>query len=155
MDKTRSIYKSAGYLLFLFVIIALSCPANTRADQNIRINVKTILASSNKDFVDPGLKSLVSELQSVFRYSSYEFLNEKGLSLSTNKKGVVSLPEGRVMNIFAKGVEGNRVILEIEITKDNSRIFQTIIKLRNNSSITIGGPRYKGGNLLFNIFASF
>jgi hypothetical protein len=77
------------------------------------------------------------------------------LSLSTNKKGTVSLPEGRVMNIFARGVEGNRVVLEIEITRNRSRIFQTVIKLRNNSSITIGGPRHKGGNLLFNIFASF
>lgn len=151
------IYKNTGspILLFVFLSVMLFAPVFAQAGQNISIDVKTILASGNKTSIDPRLKSLVRELQSVFRYSSYEFLSQKKLNLSSNKKGVVSLPEARVMNIISKGIEGDRVILEIEILKNNSKIFQTVIKLRNNSSITIGGPQYKGGNLLFNIFTSF
>lgn len=151
------IYKNTGSLILLFVFLSvmLFAPVFAQAGQNISIDVKTILASGNKTSIDPRLKSLVRELQSVFRYSSYEFLSQKKLNLSSNKKGVASLPEARVMNIISKGIEGDRVILEIEILKNNSKIFQTVIKLRNNSSITIGGPQYKGGNLLFNIFTSF
>lgn len=139
----------------LILAVLLSAPAPAWPGPNINITVKTILASGKGDSVDPGLQGLVRELQSVFRYSSYAFLGEKSLSLTSNNKGVVTLPEQRIMNISEKGTEGDRVVLEIEILKNNSRIFQTVIKLRNNSSITIGGPEYRGGNLLFNIFASF
>ena len=157
MDKVNLNYKNSGKLAVLLLIFSLLLfvPTYARSGPNINIAVKTILASGKGNSVDPRLQSLVRELKSVFRYSSYEFLNQKGLSLSLNNKGIVSLPEQRIMNISARGIEGDRVVLEIEILKNNSRIFQTVIKLRNNSSITIGGPEYKGGNLLFNIFASF
>ena len=142
-------------ILLLTLFILLFVPSYAWSGPDTNITVKTILASGNGNSIDPRLQGLARELQSVFRYSSYEFLGQKSLRLSSNNKGVVSLPEQRIMNISAKGIEGDRVVLEIEILRNNSRIFQTVIKLRNNSSITIGGPQYKGGNLLFNIFASF
>ena len=159
MDKVNGIYRHTGKITVIFFTLTLLvltfAPPECMAGPNINVTVKTISASGKGNSVDPRLKGLVQELQSVFRYSSYEFLGQKGLQLSSNKKGVVNLPENRIMNISVKGIEGSRVILEIEILKNNSRIFQTVIKLNNNSSLTIGGPAYKGGNLLFNIFASF
>ena len=157
MDKMNSTYKHKSILVILFLTLSLLLfnPFQAMAEPNINITVKTISASGKGNSVDPRLKGLVQELQSVFRYSSYEFLGQKDLKLSSNNKGVVTLPEQRIMNISVKGVEGNRVVLDIEIQKNNSRIFQTEIKLSNKRSLTIGGPEYKGGNLLFNIFASF
>ena len=157
MDKRNFSYKIVGIPVVSLLILALLLftPASARSGPDINITVKTILASGKGNSVDPRLQGFVRELQSVFRYSSYEFLGEKDLRLSSNNKVAVSLPEQRTMNISARGIEGNRVVLEIEILKNNARIFQTVIKLRNNSSVTIGGPEYKGGNLLFNIFASF
>ena len=152
----NSIYKSRGIPVILFALfLLLFNPSGIMAESGINITVKTISASGKGNSVDPRLKNLVQELQSVFRYSSYEFLGQKELKLSSSKKGVVTLPEQRIMNISVNGVEGNRVVLEIEIQKNNSRIFQTVIKLSNGRSLTIGGPEYKGGNLLFNISASF
>ena len=140
---------------FFTLCLLLINPSGIMAEPNIKITVKTIFASGKGTSIDPSLKELAQELQSVFRYSSYEFLGQKNLKLTLNKKGVVTLPEQRIMNISVQGIEDNRVILDIEIQKNNSRIFQTTIKLSNNRSLTIGGPEYKGGNLLFNIFASF
>jgi len=59
------------------------------------------------------------------------------------------------MKITPKGVSGNRATLKLEIFKKNRKIFQTVVQLRNKSSITVGGPKYRDGNLLFNIFNSF
>jgi hypothetical protein len=147
---------SALMTLYLFtLLITFLFAAHTQAGSSIRITVKTILASENGNSVSPGLNDIVSELQSVFRYSSYEFLDQKGLSLSLNSRGSVSLPDQITMNISSMSIEGDRAVLDIEILRGGSRILQTIIKLQNNSSITIGGPEYRGGNLLFNIFASF
>ncbi|MBN2417861.1 MAG: hypothetical protein JXL81_00615 [Deltaproteobacteria bacterium] len=157
MDKMNSVYRHRVIpaVLFFTLSLLLINPSGIMAGPDINITVKTISASRKGNSVDPGLKDLVQELQSVFRYSSYEFLGQKDLKLSSNKNGVVPLPEQRVMNISVKGIEGDRVVLEIEILKNNNRIFQTVIKLSNKKSLTIGGPEYKGGNLLFNIFAAF
>jgi hypothetical protein len=157
MDKMKTKYHVRIFvtsLLFTLSLVLLP-PSSAWSGANISITVKTILASENGNSVDPGLNDIVRELQSVFRYSSYKLLGEKGLSLSLNSKGVVPLPEQITMNISSMGIEGDRAVLDIEILRGGSRILQTVIKLRNNSSITIGGPEYKGGNLLFNIFASF
>jgi hypothetical protein len=157
MDKIKTKYQISLYaisLLFTLLLVLLP-PLQAWSGENISIAVKTILASENGKSVDPGLNDIVRELQSVFRYSSYKLLGEKGLTLSLNNKGVVTLPEQINMNISSMGIEGDRVVLDIEILRGGSRILQTVIKLRNNSSITIGGPEYQGGNLLFNIFASF
>ena len=159
MDKVNSRHKisviPALFFLTLILSLIMLVPTIARSGPDISINVKSILASEKGTSVDPRLKGLVQELQSVFRYSSYEYLGEKGLSISLNNKSVVTLPGQRVMNIFAKGIEGDRVVLEIELLNNSSRVAQTSIKLRNNSSFTIGGQGYKGGYLLFNIFASF
>ncbi len=157
MDKRNSSYKISGFPAVSLLILAmlLFAPSSAWSGPDINITVKTILASGKGNSVDPRLQGFVRELQSVFRYSSYDFLGEKDLRLSLNNKAAVSLPEQRTMNISARGIEGSRVVLEIEILKNSARIFQTVIKLRNNSSVTIGGPEYQGGNLLFNIFASF
>ena len=157
MDKINRIFRNTGLLasLVLVLSVVLFAPSNAIAGNDINITVKTILASGKGNSVDPKLKGLVRELQSVFRYSSYEFIGEKKLRISINKKGVVNLPGQRVMNIVASGIEGSRVVLEIEILENKRRVFQTVTKLNNNKSFTMGGPKYKDGNLLFNIFASF
>jgi hypothetical protein len=148
--------KSSKTLIFLLVIFfILFSTSFVLSDALIQLDVKTILASNEPGNIDPRLQNLINELKTVFRYSSYQLVGQNKLSLESNKKGSVSLPENRVMTIIPKGVSGNRVTLELEILKGNSQIFQSVIKLKNRSSITIGGPEYKGGNLLFNIFASF
>ena len=148
--------KSSKTLIFLLVIFfILFSPSFVLSDAPIQLDVKIILASNKTGNIDSSLENLIRELKKVFRYSSYQLLGQNRLSLKSNNKGNVSLPENRVMTIIPKGVNGNRVTLELEILKDKSLIFQTVIKLKNGSSITIGGPEYHGGNLLFNIFASF
>jgi hypothetical protein len=157
MVRIKNSHHIAAFIIFLlFTITAIILhPSPAWPGSSISITVKTILASQNGNSVDPVLNDIVRELQSLFRYSSYKFLGEKGLSLSLNSKGVVSLPEQITMNISSMGIEGDRAVLNIEILRGGSQILQTVIKLRNNSSITIGGPQHKEGNLLFNIFAAF
>jgi len=154
-NKYISLEKLGLILLLAIPLSIMLYPSEGKCSKGVNIVVKTIHASRDKNSVDPRLKNLVQELNSVFRYLSYEFLGQKNLNLTKNKKAVVQLPEGRTMNITSRGVDGDRVTLQIEIFKRKNKIFQTVIKLRNNASITIGGPGYKGGNLLFNIFTSF
>lgn len=142
-------------VLFFFLFSTLGAFSQVWAVRPIHINIKTLLASQNAGPSSPRIKGLAQEYRSVLRYSSYKLLRQNRLNLHINESGRVPLPGNRIMIITPKGITGNRASLKLEIYRKKRNIFQTVIRLRNKSSITVGGPKYRGGNLLFNIFNSF
>jgi hypothetical protein len=143
------------HLLLLLVVLTGVLAAPIRAEHNIDVVVKTVLASHGAKYFDPRLSSLIKELRSVFRYSSYRLLSQDRINVRMSETGVVSLPGNRILKITPTGVTGNRVELRLVILKKRRVIFETVIQLLNNSSIIVGGPKHKDGSLLFNISASF
>lgn len=117
-------------------------------------DVKVIHASTDSHHIDPGLKGLTSELKSVFKYTSYQLLNDQKMALRFNQKGRVNLPGKRTLIVVPSDMKGKRIRYQINIWKNKHSIFQTQVLLKNNDSITIGGPQYKNGTLLFNISGS-
>jgi hypothetical protein len=143
------------HVLFVLPIVACLLVVPVKADQNVDIVVKTILASQEPGYLDPRLASLVEELRSVFKYSSYRLLSEDSTNLGMGETSEVSLPGKRVLKVTPVQVTGDRVELQLVILKKKKNIFQTVVKLRNKSSLTVGGPEYEDGYLLFNISAEF
>jgi hypothetical protein len=121
----------------------------------IDVNVKTIFASQKPGHDDPGLKRFTSGVKDVFSYSSYKLLSSDNLKLNQKNSGMISLPGNRSMKITSKGISGNRVTLQVKIFKNKRQIFQTVVRLLNDSEVTVGGPKHEDGNLLINIFATF
>ena len=144
-------------LHIFFVLPILTCllvmPA--QANQDVDIVAKTILASQGAEYLDPRLSDLVEELQSVFKYSSYRLLSEDSSNLGMGETREVSLPGKRTLKITPVQVTGDRIELQLGILKKEKNIFQTVVKLLNKSSLTVGGPEYEDGYLLFNVSASF
>lgn len=136
-----------------FLLVTQVCPVHSAKGMNIV--VKTVLAAHGKKFVDPAIAGLVKELQSVFGYSSYRLLGDKEMILRIGELGEVMLPGKRLLTILPTKVSSGRVEMKLTIIKDRKAIFKTVIKLKNNSSITVGGPKHQGGVLLLNIYTSF
>lgn len=124
------------------------------AAQNFITNVTIIHASTGSNHVDGSLRSIASELQSVFKYTSYSLIKSQTLKQRSNQNSQVSLPGGRTLVVKPLEMKGRRIPYQINILKKNRSVFQTRIQLNNNSSVTIGGPQYKNGVLLFNIRGS-
>jgi hypothetical protein len=124
------------------------------ANSQVLTEVKVIHASTGPVHVDPGLKPFASELESVFKYTSYRLLKDEQMNLEFNREGRVNLPGGRTLIVVPSDMKGKRIGYQINIRKNNHSIFQTRVLLKNNDSITIGGPRYQNGTLLFNISGS-
>jgi len=59
------------------------------------------------------------------------------------------------INCTPARIQANRAELHLVIVKGKKKIFQTTIQLLNRGSITLGGPKYKNGILLLNIYNSF
>jgi hypothetical protein len=129
--------------------------ATAWAESNIRVNVKTVLASQDEAYIDPALSAVVKELESLFRYSSYRLLSENRLNLALKKTGSVNLPGERVLMITPTGIQADRVEMKLVILRKNSQVFETVIQLLNRGSIIVGGPKHQNGSLLFSISASY
>ena len=84
------------------------------------------MASRGSAYVDPQLKNLVGELESVFRYTSYRMLSENRIRLQMRQTGSVALPGNRILKITPTGIHGKRAELDLLILKTNRQIFQTI-----------------------------
>ncbi len=124
------------------------------AQTRILTGIKVIHASTGSRHVDPGLEAIVPELTSVFKYTSYQLLKDDTLNLIPGQRGEVTLPGNRTLVIFPQKTDGSRIPYDISIQKRGKIIFKTRILLNNNSSITIGGPQFNNGTLLFNISGS-
>ncbi len=143
----------AAALLAIVLFAGLCVPAE--AKNRVDIRVITILASQDSNFIDPSLSSTVRELRAVFRYSSYRLISRNRLRLNLKETGTISLPGGRLLRITPSNIRGNRVELRLGIFKSRQQIFRTTVQLRNRGSMTVGGPKHKGGYLLLNISSSF
>ena len=144
-------------LLLLLMSTLLGGPVGQirAAEPSVKIVVKTVLASQDSTSVDPRISTLTQKLQSVFRYSSYRLISEESMHLRIGKTGTVSLPGDRMLKITPLRITGNRAELQLLIFKQERQIIKSRIQVLNHGSITVGGPEYKGGFLLFDIFNSF
>ena len=143
-------------LLCAIIVSILITQANEAwSGATIDLSVKTILASQKPGRDDPNLKRFTNGVKDVFGYSSYKLLSKDNLKLNQKNSSRISLPGNRSMKITSKGISGNRVTLQVEIFKNNKQILQTVVRLLNDSEVTVGGSEHKDGKLLINIFASF
>ena len=149
--KTRKKFK----LVILVGVLLIMVTPMSWADPKISVEVKTVLASSQGNYLDPQLSQMAAELQSLFRYTSYRLLSRDRLTLQPRQTGKLSLPGNRNLHITNIGIQGQRVGLLLKMFKNKNNVFETNIQLKNRSSIIVGGPKYDVGYLLFNIYTSY
>lgn len=149
--KTRKKFKLVILVGFLCSLV----PPMSWADPKISIEVKTVLASSQGNYLDPQLSQMAEELKSLFRYTTYRLLTRDRLTLDPHQTGKLSLPGNRNLHITYIGIQGQRVGLLLKMFKNQNNVFETNIQLKNRSSIIVGGPRYDVGYLLFNIYTVY
>jgi hypothetical protein len=142
----------------IFILMGISCFCSflqpAFAKNRVLTDVKVIHASTGPRHVDPSLNRIIPELKSVFKYTSYKLIKDQRLNLGFNERGRVVLPGKRVLVVMPVNMEGKRIQYQINIQKNKQSVFQTRVLLKNNSSITIGGPQFNNGVLLFNISGS-
>ncbi len=146
MRLTRLNYIFTAFALIYFFLPPVWAEAQVLTD--IKVIHATIVGPQQ---FDSRLNPILHELKSVFKYTSYKLLKEQRVNLHFNQEGRVSLPGNRTLLILPSDADGKRICYQINIQKNNHSIFQTQVMLKNNSSITIGGPELDSGALLINI----
>jgi len=149
-------YKVKILLMFAVLMVSWNGPSGSLlAQQSCRISVDTILAARNDTVVDPQLKRHISELQSMFNFTSYRLLSSESLNLGVGQSGMVSLPGDRRLKISPQKIHGSRANLSLQMTKQKRTVFKTQVQLLNRGSLFVGGPAYRNGNLIFKISSTY
>ncbi|MBT8372455.1 MAG: hypothetical protein KJO34_15920 [Deltaproteobacteria bacterium] len=141
--------------VILSVLVLFIVPFFAWAQSPVTIEVKTVLASSEGNNLDPQLSEMADELKNLFRYTSYRLLGSDRLTLKPHQTGELSLPSRRRLQITHRGIRNQRVELFLKMFKKRKNVFETNIRQNNRSSLIVGGPRYKNGYLLFSIYSTF
>jgi hypothetical protein len=137
-------------MAFFFCMICLF-PNSLWAQTVYGTRVKVIHAATGSSHIDPGIQPLVQEIKSVFKYTDYRLIKDKQMNLGENQTATMNLPGNRTLLCTPVNMVKDRITYHIRIEKNKSPVFQTQVLLKNHNSITIGGPQYKNGVLLFNI----
>ncbi|MCK5542748.1 MAG: hypothetical protein KAI40_08635 [Desulfobacterales bacterium] len=139
--------------IFILFVVCWICSFTNKAiaGNAVKTDVRIIHASQGQNHIDPKLSDLAEELSTVFKYTSYRLIKEKNMGLNENQKGVVKLPDERSLVVIPTRINGENIKYQINIFKSGNQVFSTQILLKNKRSITIGGPKFKNGYLLFNI----
>ncbi len=137
-------------MVFWFGIIYLF-PHPLLAQTIYTTQVKVIHATTGSSRIDPGIKHLVQEIESVFKYTDYRLIKNKQMALEKDETGTINLPGNRTLAVTPVDMANNRITYQIRIEKNQAPVFQTRVLLKNHNSITIGGPQYKRGVLLLNV----
>ena len=111
--------------------------------------------TSIRGYSDMLSKNVVGELQSVFKYSSYQLINTDKMRLGLNQTGSSPLPGKRVLKVTPLRIMEKRVEMRLVILRKKKQLFQTVVQLLNGGSIIVGGPKHNGGYLLFKISGSY
>ena len=111
------------------------------AQRKIIIKTQIIEAGKDSDHIDINLTEAVESLKKTLSYSSFKLVSEKTFYLHTGQTGKMPLSKGSRLKITPQKITSKTAVIEIFITQESKKIFNTVIETINKGSAIIGGPK--------------
>ena len=148
-----------GSLSFLIIAIsAFGTPAFSYAQaagpRHIYIYIDTVLAADTKEGVDPRLVPMMPKIQGLFSFSTYSLVNHQEGETECGKMIAFTIPSGKILHVQPRAVDGDMIAMEIVLFDGTRPMMTTDLKLKNNGTLIVGGPRYEQGMMIISIGAS-
>ncbi len=122
--------------------------------RQVSIRVDSVLAADTHEGVDPHLALLKHKLEGLFSYSTYSLVSHQDGVTETGKMIAFELPGGKILHIQPRAVDGDMIAMEIVLFDGTRPMMTTDLKLKDNGTLIVGGPRYEQGMLIISIGAS-
>lgn len=135
-------------LLFLFLLVVFLSFFSQEAWAQIPTRLRVIEASNVGGTIDPSLKELHSQLDSLFKYTSYRLLRDERLHLTLNQTTLLSIHPGRSIEITPLKFQANTAELRVKIKREKTDILDTQVRLPPGRTVLIGGPKHGEGVII-------
>jgi hypothetical protein len=149
--------RAGSLTLLIIAITAFGTPGPgyaQAAPKQVTVYIDSVLATDTHQGTDPRLAPMDPKLRGLFHFSTYILIGHSEGQTDCGKMVAFALPGGKIIHVRPRAVDGDMIAMEI-ILFDGTRVLMTTdLKLRNNGTLIVGGPRYDQGMMIVSIGAS-
>jgi hypothetical protein len=146
-----------GSLTFLIIAITLGAPGLTFAQaspRQVNVYIDSVMAADTNEGTDPRLAPMGAKLRGLFGFSTYSLIGHNEGETDCGKMIAFTLPGGKILHVQPRAVDGDMIAMEIVLFDGTRPMMTTDLKLKNNGTLIVGGPRYEQGMMIISIGAS-
>jgi len=122
------------------------------AAPSIDVRIDSVLATNTNQGYDDRLQLMRPQL-SAFNYTTYRLISHDERHADMGRMVDFNLPGGRFLHVEPKGMDGDRIYMEVVLFRGEQPIMTTDLKLRNGALLLLAGPHYEQGTLIVSILA--
>jgi hypothetical protein len=114
--------------------------------QDLAIEVTTVRATESGP-CDPELESLRPRLRRLAGYHAYRLIGEQQRRVAWRNTAAFDLADGHSLKLLPKGMDDERVKMQVRLLDGRRRLLDTNIRLVNGGTMVFGvGRDARGGN---------
>jgi hypothetical protein len=147
-----------GSLTFLIIVISAFGQAGVTSAQSapklVNVYVDSVMAADTNEGTDPRLAPMGQKLRGLFGFSTYSLIGHNEGETDCGKMIAFTLPGGKILHVQPRAIAGDMIAMEIVLFDGTRPMMTTDLKLKNNGTLIVGGPRYEQGMMIISIGAS-
>jgi hypothetical protein len=94
------------------------------------------------------------KLRGLFGFSTYSLIGHNEGQTNCGKMIAFTLPGGKILHVQPRAIDADMIAMEIVLFDGTRPMMTTDLKLKNNGTLIVGGPRYEQGMMIISIGAS-
>ncbi len=145
--------RSSVFTILAAFALASAAGAQT-APRLVTIFVDSVLAADTNEGMDARLAPLQRKLQGLFSFTTYSLVSRQDGQTECGKMVAFMLPGGKILHVQPRAIDGDMIAMEIVMFDGTRPMMTTDLKLKDNGTLIVGGPRYEQGMLIISIRAS-
>ena len=147
-----------GSLTLLVIVISAFGQAGIAnaqlATKQVNVYVDSVMAADTNEGTDPRLAPMGQKLRGLFGFSTYSLIGHNEGETDCGKMIAFTLPGGKILHVQPRAIDGDMIAMEIVLFDGTRPMMTTDLKLKNNGTLIVGGPRYEQGMMIISIGAS-
>lgn len=107
-----------------------------------RLEMKVIsVYATDRGSCDPSILPLRARLRRLVGYNAFQVVREEERLVSYRSPVAFSLPGGRSLHVLPKGMDDERVMMQVRLLDGRRRLVDTHVRLRNQGTVAFGVGR--------------
>jgi hypothetical protein len=147
-----------GSLTFLIIATTAFGMAGVSYGQpspkQVNVYIDSVMAADTNEGTDPRLAPMGQKLRGLFGFSTYSLIGHNEGQTDCGKMIAFTLPGGKILHVQPRAIDGDMIAMEIVLFDGTRPMMTTDLKLKNNGTLIVGGPRYEQGMMIISIGAS-